>query len=659
MSGTISTIPASFYVGVVPGVISAGPSGQTMTGLMLTTNPRVPIGSVVSFSGLTAVQTYFGAGSAEGAEAAVYFAGYSGCTKLPATLLVAQYPTASVGAYLRGGSLAALSLASLQALSGLLTVTINGTPTTSGAINLAGATSFSQAAQTITTALGLTGPTQASVTAAMGATFTATSSGANMTTSAVTGLISIGDVITGTGISGTVTIVSQTSGTTGGAGVYVTSAATTCTAAAVVGKSNTINVTAVASGTLAVGQQITGAGVTANTFITALGTGTGGIGLYTVSQNQQVVSEAMTSIIPTVTYDSVSGAFVVTSNTLGAASTMAFASGTISAGLALTQATGAVLSQGSIAAVPGTFMAAVVAQNTNWASFWTLFDPDAGAGNTQKQAFSAWVNSAAYKYAYIAWDPDLTPTLSTNATTSLGNILLASSSSGTFPIFEASETASHFAAFTAGFVASINFGATNGRATMDYKSQPGLVPNVTSQQAAANLIANGYNYYGSVATAGGAWQFMDPGQISGPFSWLDSFVNQIWLNNQCQIALMNLETSLGRIPYNPTGYAAIRTALTGGANGAAVVLPPASPVAAGLNNGIITPNVPLSATQALAVNSLAGFAIDSILSTQGWYLVIQPATAAVRSARTSPTIILLYCDGGSIQRINLSSLLVK
>jgi hypothetical protein len=51
--------------------------------------------------------------------------------------------------------------------------------------------------------------------------------------------------------------------------------------------------------------------------------------------------------------------------------------------------------------------------------------------------------------------------------------------------------------------------------------------------------------------------------------------------------------------------------------------------------------------------------IDSTLSTQGWYLIIQPAAAATRAARASPTIILLYMDGGSVQRINLSSLLVQ
>lgn len=56
----------------------------------------------------------------------------------------------------------------------------------------------------------------------------------------------------------------------------------------------TMTVSAVASGTLAVGQWVRGASVAAGTFITALGTGTGGTGTYTISVTQAVASEAMT-----------------------------------------------------------------------------------------------------------------------------------------------------------------------------------------------------------------------------------------------------------------------------------------------------------------------------------------------------------------------------
>lgn len=59
--------------------------------------------------------------------------------------------------------------------------------------------------------------------------------------------------------------------------------------------STTMTVTAVASGTLAVGQVISGTGVTAGTTITVFGTGTGGTGTYTVSAAQTVASTTITA----------------------------------------------------------------------------------------------------------------------------------------------------------------------------------------------------------------------------------------------------------------------------------------------------------------------------------------------------------------------------
>ena len=67
-----------------------------------------------------------------------------------------------------------------------------------------------------------------------GATFTGTGSGTTLTVTGVTGYIILGSVITGTGVSAApviTQIVSQSSGTIGGAGTYITSTATTSSAA--------------------------------------------------------------------------------------------------------------------------------------------------------------------------------------------------------------------------------------------------------------------------------------------------------------------------------------------------------------------------------------------------------------------------------------------
>lgn len=77
----------------------------------------------------------------------------------------------------------------------------------------------------------LSQPTTAAITSTQttgsGPSLVGTGSGTNLTVSSVTGLINVGDVLSGTGVPNGTTIVSQLSGTPGGAGVYVTNQPTT------------------------------------------------------------------------------------------------------------------------------------------------------------------------------------------------------------------------------------------------------------------------------------------------------------------------------------------------------------------------------------------------------------------------------------------------
>jgi hypothetical protein len=55
----------------------------------------------------------------------------------------------------------------------------------------------------------------------------------------------------------------------------------------------TLTVTNVSSGTLGVGQVVFGVGVSSATVITALGTGTGGVGTYTINNSQTITARSM------------------------------------------------------------------------------------------------------------------------------------------------------------------------------------------------------------------------------------------------------------------------------------------------------------------------------------------------------------------------------
>lgn len=575
----MNSIPASDLVGVVPSVISAGGSALDLIGLALSTSIRTPIGSILSFPSDAAVDSYYGPASPEADAAAIYFAGFQGSNVLPGAMLFAQYNQSAVSAYVRGGSLSAMTLTQLQGLSGSLSVVADGYTYTAASINLSSATSFSSGAALLQTGLNGTLPTAG--------------------------------VVTGS-ISGT-----------------------------------TLTVTAVTSGALQVGNVLSGTGVTAGTKITGFLMGTGGIGTYTVSVSQTVTSTTITATAPalTVSFDSVSSTYVINSGSAGVQSTMAFATGMLSASLLLTSATGAVLSQGAAPAVPGTFMTNVVAQTTNWATFFTLFDPDNGIGNAQKLAFATWNSQQGNRYAYVCEDTDITPTASTNAAASLGQLIKAAGISGTHLEWVPSIPYG-LAAFASGAVASIDFTETNGRITLANKSQAGIVPTVTNQTVAANLRANGYNFYAAWATANQQFQGVSPGSISGPYAWLDSYVNQIWLNNAFQLAMMTLLFSVKSLPFDAAGYALVRASCM-------------DPINAGLNFGAFSGGVTLSAAQIAEVNNAAGANIAGTLGSQGWYLQILPATAQVRGARTSPPMTFFYMDAGSIQSLALSSIEVQ
>lgn len=491
------TIPASAIVQINPGVIGGGGASLDMNGVVLTHDTAVPIGTVQPFSSADAVGTFFGATSTEKAIADIYFAGRDNATVLPGSLLFSQYPSAPVAAYVRGGSVAALSLSQLQALSGTLIVTIDGTVHTSSAINLSAATSFSNAA------------------------------------------------------------------------------------------------TIAAAG------------------FTALG--------------------------GTIAYDSQRGAFVITSATTGATSTIGYVSGTLAAGLMLTQATGAVLSQGAIAGVPATAMDAIKAVTLNWVSFMTVFEPV----TADKLAFSAWTNSQNKRFAYVGWDTDVAA-IAANDTTSWGAQAKALAYDGTVPVYNTV----NLAAFVLGMIASIDWTRKNGRITFAFKSLSGLAATVSDQTIGDNLKANGYNFYGAYATANQPFTFFYPGSVTGKYSFLDEYINQVRINSQLQLAMMTLLTTINSIPYNAQGYALIDAAA-------------ADPINEALNFGSIRPGVPLSSLQAAEVNNAAGTKIDGVLNTRGWYLQILPATAQVRALRGSPPITFFYMDGGSVQRITLASIVIQ
>lgn len=486
-------IPISQIVKVNPGVLAAAGNAVNLNGLVLSSSPYLPAGQAVPFADFADVGSYCGEASIELAMSKIYFAGYQNCTKTPGALYLVQYNATPIAAWIRGASLASMTLAQLQAVSGPISVTVDGTAHQAN-VDLSAATSFSDAAQILSTDL-------------------------------------------------------------------------------------TVNVT----------------------------------------------------------FDSLHQAFVVTSATMGADSVVTAATGGAASALGLSASVGATVSPGADAAVPGVFMDNLIQNITqNWALFSTTWEP----ALADKTAFSNWANSTDDRFGYVGYDSDPNAKVA-GSTASWGATLLANNLDGSVPLFG---DYTH-AAFVMGFAASLDFSRLNGRTTLAFRTQSGLVPSVTSASDALALQKNGYNFFGAYATALNQFNFMYKGSISGQWAWLDSFLNQIWLNANLQLAMIKLLMQVGSLPYNASGDTMVESSCM-------------DPISSAVNFGAIRTGVALSDSEISEVQNVLGFDASPAITAKGYYLQIQPATAEIRAVRGSPPMTLFYADGGSIQSLNLASIAV-
>jgi hypothetical protein len=346
------------------------------------------------------------------------------------------------------------------------------------------------------------------------------------------------------------------------------------------------------------------------------------------------IAAAFTGAPLVCTWDAVLGAFTLTSATTGASSTITYATGTLATGLKFTSATGAILSQGIVADTPSVAMNRILTVTQNWVDFTTMFEPDLA----NKTLFANWVQTQNQRYAYVPWDTDAQAIVN-GSTSDFASIVFANNFDGIVPVYNTLA----LAMFALGVIACIDNGRTNGRITTAFKSQAGFTPTVTDAQIAATLEAKGYSFYGAYATANDQFNFFYPGKMSGKWKWFDTFVNQVYMNSQFQLAELSLFTQIPSIPYNQAGYDLVRAALI-------------TPINAAKNFGAIRAGVTLTESQKAQVNQATGVNAAPIIEAEGWYLQITDPGAQARALRQTPIITFYYTDGGAIQRLNIPSI---
>lgn len=147
------------YVNIISAIGGTSQVSQRdLMGRIFTANPLVPAGAVVEFSGgsntaLTAVGNYFGTTSDEYKFASKYFSYISRKGTVPQKISFAPHKTEASGAYLYGAA-KSTTLATLQTLTNAdITFVADSTTFALSGLNLSSATSFSDVATVIQTAL--------------------------------------------------------------------------------------------------------------------------------------------------------------------------------------------------------------------------------------------------------------------------------------------------------------------------------------------------------------------------------------------------------------------------------------------------------------------------------------------------------------------------
>lgn len=623
------SIDASQLVRITDRTIDGGGTGLEFNGLILTRSNEIPAGGVVRYPDASSVGDAFGLQSLEYDLAQRYFTGFVNSNRKPRTLLFARYVDEDVAAWLQGAPVTATPAQIRGINSGGLTVSIDGAQKVLSGLDFSQVTSFSGAAEVIQAALAPSA-TPATAGRLAGAPITAALDDLKEVTA---GKLDIT-------IDGTAHTLAD---------LDFSAATDLADVAGVLGAALAAWASVTVSGTaLTITSNSTGAsstvGFAANPVSRAKAAPADLAGALGLTQAAGAVAtpgtDAVTPPAPTVTFSSLGNVYRITSGTTGADSAVSYATPPTGSGdadmatmLGLAEASGAIVSPGMATRTEAENMEAVVKATRNWVTFMTAWEPETAS----KLAFAKWCNGYAPRYLYAAWDTDIKATQQL-ATGTFAQQLAELSYAGTAPVYGQARHAQ----FVLATAASIDFDETNGRITFAYKAQDGLDVTCDDGTIAQTLIAKGYNFYGDYATANDEFTFFQRGVCSGSAAWIDTYIDKIALNNDLQLALVNLFANAKSLPYNRDGYAQIEAAAL-------------DPINKYLNFGAIRQGITLSSAQASQVNTEAGIKISDTLSQRGWYLQVRDATAQVRAARTSPPCKLWWTDGGSIQQLDMSS----
>lgn len=363
---------------------------------------------------------------------------------------------------------------------------------------------------------------------------------------------------------------------------------------------------------------------------------TGNVDLSAATSFSNAATLIGTALTATVTFDTQLQAFVVASGTTGSGSSISYATGTAAYALGLSEDGGAQLNNVTVADTVQGAISRVRSYTLNFAPISHV--EDAAFDTDWKKELLTWAAKQNHRYWPVVWGEEPTALIANNDVC-LGGWIKANAIQDATLVYG---TQTH-GAFTCGAIASIDFTETNGRVTLDFRNQSGISASVTSLADAQALVSNGYAYYGAFATANDRFQFLRNSVVSGDFEWADTYAFQLWLNAQFEVDGMVGLQQYKSIPYNATGKAQYRSMFQDTIN-------------QGIAFGGMVSGVNLEEQQKAVIIRETGKAeaVDQLF-TQGWFMYVGDATPATRGTRGPFPAKFYYCDGGSLQSINMTS----
>lgn len=181
------SVPLSEIIKINPGVLGVGNNGNDLYGLLITKNGVLPSSQLTTMNNADQVKTLFDGDSTEYELANVYFTGFAKADRSPDILYMAPYSQGDTSASLQGGNISSLTVNEMRALSGVLTISIDGDPKEPKDLNFNTVNSLSDVASVLSAALSGCSVVYSSAT--QGLIITSSTTGRNSTVGFGDGLL--------------------------------------------------------------------------------------------------------------------------------------------------------------------------------------------------------------------------------------------------------------------------------------------------------------------------------------------------------------------------------------------------------------------------------------------------------------------------------------